>query len=141
MRRAPYDRALHLRLALLTYGNAVLVYFLLTRAEADTFAGAVWKVVTSLYWLLPVATPFALVFALAGAPVVRRVLAALHPRGRIVAGAAATLAFLVPAATIVELALAQRDGFSVLRWALQIGGGIALAVIWALLPHRRIFDA
>ncbi|TFL16920.1 hypothetical protein [Jannaschia formosa] len=128
--------ALPLRLAALTYANALLVYGAVTFPETGTLLAAAQKVATSLWWLLPLATPFALLFALAGAPLVRATLARTAHLPTLVSGTLATLAFLIPAAALVEAALAARDGLSPARFLLQIGGGLALAALWALLRGR-----
>jgi hypothetical protein len=52
-----------LRLALLTYANAALVYGLVTLPETGGPLAALQKVAVSLWWLLPLATPFAALFA------------------------------------------------------------------------------
>lgn len=125
-----------LRLAALTYANALLVYGAVSFPETGSLLATAQKVAVSLWWLIPVATPFAVIFALAGTPLVRRTYAALRTRGAVVAGTAATLAFLIPAATLVEAALATRDGLSFPRFALQIVGGLILTALWAVVRGR-----
>jgi hypothetical protein len=128
--------SLPFRLALLTYANAALVYGLVTYPETGAPLAALAKVARSLWWLIPLATPFALLFALAGAPIVR----AAHKRaahlGRWPAGALATLAFLIPAATVAEIALAARDGLSPARFLVQVAAGLTLAGLWGLTTQR-----
>ncbi|MDB2407795.1 hypothetical protein N9W17_04640 [Jannaschia sp.] len=121
----------------MTYINALLVYGTVTFPETGTLAAAATKVATSLWWLLPLATPFALIFAVAGAPLVRQTLKRTAYLPRTLSGALATLAFLIPAATVVETALALRDGLSLPRFLIQVGGGLALAAAWALLTRTR----
>jgi ammonia channel protein AmtB len=128
---------LPLRLALLTYANALLTYGALTFPETGHFLPTITKVATSLWWLLPLATPFALLFAAAGTPIVRHVLKRTAHLPRLASGALATLAFLIPAASVVETALALRDGISAPRFLLQVGGGLALAAAWAALTRIR----
>ena len=135
-------RATALALAALTYANAVLTYFALTRGESATLGAALAKLVDSLPWLLPVATPLAILFALALAPPARRAFAAARPRGRVAALAAAIAAFLLPAALLTEAALALRDGWNWPRLALQLacGAGLAAAAA-ALLDWKTQADA
>jgi hypothetical protein len=128
---------MHLRLALLTYANAALVYGLVTLPETGGPLAALQKVAVSLWWLLPLATPFALVFAAAGTPLVRLVLAKTAHLGRLPSGALAVLAFLVPAATLVEAVLAARDGFSAPRLAVQVVCGLALSGAYALMRQDK----
>jgi hypothetical protein len=129
---------LRLALAALTYANAVLTYGLITYPETGAPLAALHKVAASLPWLLPLATPFALLFALAGAPLVRRTYAALRPRGHALALAAALAAFLVPASLVTEAALAFRDGWSWPRLGLQLAGGALIGMVGAAIfgrPH------
>ncbi|PWJ21262.1 hypothetical protein [Jannaschia seohaensis] len=128
--------ALPLRLAVLTYANAALVYGLVTYPETGSLPASLQKVAVSLWWLIPLTTPFAVLFALAGAPVVRATLAHTAHFGRWRSGTLATLAFLIPAAALVEAALALRDGFSPVRFAIQIAGGLTLAALWATVRGR-----
>ncbi|GIT90713.1 hypothetical protein JANAI62_11680 [Jannaschia pagri] len=125
-----------MHLALLTYTNALLVYGTVTYPETGSLAAAAHKVAVSLWWLLPVATPFAAVFAFVGTPLVRSVLTRTAALGPLRSGALATLAFLIPAAALVEAALAYRDGLSVLRYLIQVGGGSVVALLWALCTGR-----
>jgi hypothetical protein len=122
-----------LRLALLTYANALLVYGAVSFPETGRLLPTIAKVATSLWWLLPLATPFAALFAAAGTPLVRRTARRTAHLGRWTSGALATLAFLIPAAALVELVLATRDGVSAARFTIQVGGGLALAAAWAAL--------
>jgi hypothetical protein len=120
-------------LAALTYANAALTYAVLTAPEAATAAGALRKLAVSLPWLLPLASPFALLFALAGTPLVRRTYARLRHRGHATALAAALAAFLIPASLITEAALAWRDGWSWPRLGLQLAGGAVIGMLGAAI--------
>ncbi|WP_308917945.1 hypothetical protein [Jannaschia sp. LMIT008] len=131
-------------LAALTYDNAILTYAILTWPEAATIGQALWKVAASLPWLLTLATPFAILFGLAGGWIARRAFAATRHRGRAVASLIALAAFLVPAALLTETALAWRDGWQAPRFALQVAGGALIAIVAAALldwkdphGHRR----
>ena len=126
-------RATALALAALTYDNAILTYALLTWPKADTYGAAAWKVFASLPWLLALATPFAVLFGIGGGALARRVFAAQRDRGVLAALLLALAAFILPAATLTEGALALRDGWSWTRWGIQLAGGTAIAMLGATL--------
>ena len=134
---AASPRAAALALSALTYANAVLAYGVLTWPEAATAGDAARKLLVSLPWLVAFATPFAILFGLAGGPLARRAYAALRPHGPAPALAAAVAAFLVPAVVLVEAALAWRGGWDWSRLAIQLMGGAGLAVAGAALLRWR----